>query len=142
MNNQLSSFFSRVCKAESVNDVIESEFEKMVKDLGLQYVRNDHTALSAGDGGSWQELDFYFPEIKFAVEINGIMHYEPVYGEDVLAAQKARDKRKKDRCKKLGIQLRVVKPGNCSAGEYVPRFRRVIWVIGRRSKCVSISAQQ
>jgi hypothetical protein len=27
-------------------------------------------------------LDFYFPELRFAIELNGITHYEPIYGED------------------------------------------------------------
>ena len=28
------------------------------------------------------ELDFYFPQLKLAIEINGIVHYEPIYGSN------------------------------------------------------------
>lgn len=30
------------------------------------------------------ELDFYFPTLRLAIELNGIFHYEPIYGKDKL----------------------------------------------------------
>ena len=30
------------------------------------------------------ELDFYFPTLKIAIQINGIFHYEPIYGQNKL----------------------------------------------------------
>ena len=30
------------------------------------------------------ELDFYFPNLKLAIEINGPLHYKPIYGKDKL----------------------------------------------------------
>ena len=82
------------------------------------------------------ELDFYFPDIKFAVEVNGRCHYDPIYGEDSLAGQKVRDSKKRQRCKELGIILRVVKPGDCKRETYMPRYKRVIWEI--KQKCLII----
>jgi len=101
----------------------EKEFEKLVKDLSVKYIKHDRSVIPN------LELDFWFPDIKYAVEINGRQHYEPIYGEDSLAAQKIRDKQKRLRCKNIGIKLRAVKPGNCKTNTYLPRFKRVIWEI-------------
>jgi len=40
------------------------------------------------------ELDIYIPSLKTAIEINGVSHYEPIRGEDVLARQQKADKEK------------------------------------------------
>ncbi len=113
---------------------MEVEFEKLVQDLDIPYDRNIWSILkNSGRNNRDLELDFYFPTIRFAVEINGIAHYKPIYGEDALAGQKIRDRKKKDKCKELGIILRVVKPGDCKRKTYMPRYKRVIWEI--KQKC-------
>lgn len=125
-------FCSRGCfgKYAFSESFVETEFEKMVKPLGIPYERNDRTTLQyLIDKRKSMELDFYFPTIKFAVEINGSCHYLPVYGEDALAGQKVRDRNKRRACKRRGIILRVVKPGNCKRETYMPRYKRVIWEI-------------
>lgn len=119
--------FSKYSFSESF---VETEFEKMVKPLRIPYERNDRATLqNLTDKRKSMELDFYFPTIKFAVEINGGCHYGPIYGEDALAGQKVRDKKKRRACKELGIILRVVKPGDCKRETYIPRYKRVIWEI-------------
>lgn len=105
------------------NSFVETEFENLVKTLGVQYERNTRKVVHP------LELDFYFPDIKFAVEINGSVHYEPMYGMGHLAIVKERDKRKREKCKQLGIQLRTIKVGNCKRETYMPRYKRVIWEI-------------
>ena len=119
---------SRDCAAKLVykESFIEKEFEDLIKPLGLKYERNCRTIVSP------MELDFWLPGIKYAVEINGICHYEPIYGEYVLEAQKARDRLKRRKCKQQGIKLRVVKPGNCSKGQHIKRFKRVVNEIRKR----------
>lgn len=107
---------------------VEKQFEELVLSLGIKYIRNDRDFIKP------LELDFFFPDISFAVEINGATHYKPIYGEDQLAGQKARDKRKKNMCKQKGVILRIVKPGNCKISTYLPRYKRVIWEIKRRMK--------
>jgi len=54
------------------------------------------------------ELDFYFPEVRFAVELNGIVHYEPIYGQDKFDRIQNNDKQKMIRCAELGIELMVI----------------------------------
>lgn len=54
------------------------------------------------------ELDFYFPELRFAIELNGIVHYEPIYGVDKFERIQNNDKQKMLRCSELGIELMVI----------------------------------
>ena len=110
--------FSRYKFKESY---VESQFEELVKKLNIKYDRNNRSVIGP------LELDFYFPDINFAVEINGACHYKPIYGEDGLKKQKERDSRKRKKCKNLGITLRIVKPGDCKIETYLPRYKRVVW---------------
>ncbi len=54
------------------------------------------------------ELDFYFPQLKSAIEFNGIFHYEPIYGKEKLRRIQELDKRKIDSCSDIGVQLFVI----------------------------------
>lgn len=54
------------------------------------------------------ELDFYFPDHKLAIELNGIVHYEPIYGTDRLHRIANNDKQKMIRCLEIGVELAVV----------------------------------
>lgn len=54
------------------------------------------------------ELDFYFPELNLAIEINGILHFEPIYGDKKLKRIQEIDKKKVKKCNKLRIQLIII----------------------------------
>ena len=43
----------------------------------LELLCNDKTTINS-------ELDFYFPGLKLAIELNGILHFEPIYGDKKL----------------------------------------------------------
>ena len=62
------------------------------------------------------ELDVYCPELKLAIEINGIVHYEPLYGEDKFERLQNNDQQKMIECFKQGIELIVI---NASSHSYV-----------------------
>jgi hypothetical protein len=51
------------------------------------------------------ELDIYIPSLKLAFELNGIFHYEPIYGEDKLSQIMNNDNRKFQACLENGIEL-------------------------------------
>ena len=54
------------------------------------------------------ELDFYFPTLNLAFELNGIFHYEPIYGEDKLSKIQNNDERKFQACLERGIELCII----------------------------------
>jgi hypothetical protein len=82
---------------------MENLFEKVLNDFfpDILFLMNDKQTIGS-------ELDFYFPNLKFAVELNGIFHYEPIYGENKLEKIQNNDKQKIIRCYEKGIELCVV----------------------------------
>lgn len=54
------------------------------------------------------ELDIYIPELKLAFELNGIFHYEPIYGQETLGKIRGNDHRKFLACHERGISLCVI----------------------------------
>jgi hypothetical protein len=54
------------------------------------------------------ELDIYIPSLKLAFELNGIFHYEPIFGEDRLLSAKTNDERKFQACLEHGIELCII----------------------------------
>jgi hypothetical protein len=54
------------------------------------------------------ELDIYIPSLKLAFELNGIFHYEPIYGEEKLHSTQNNDKRKFQACLEQKIELCII----------------------------------
>jgi hypothetical protein len=54
------------------------------------------------------ELDIYIPSLKLAFELNGIFHYEPIYGPEKLSQIKNNDERKFQACLENGIELCII----------------------------------
>jgi len=54
------------------------------------------------------ELDIYIPSLNLAIELNGIFHYEPIFGEDKLSQIKNNDSRKFQACIENGIELCII----------------------------------
>lgn len=54
------------------------------------------------------ELDIYIPSLKLAFELNGIFHYEPIYGPDKLESIQNNDNRKFQACLEQGIELCII----------------------------------
>jgi len=75
---------------------IEKELSVIFPSLEIHYNRKDTIK---------SELDIYIPSIKLAIEINGIFHYKPIFGEDKLKQIQNNDKRKYQACLKEGIEL-------------------------------------
>jgi hypothetical protein len=54
------------------------------------------------------ELDIYIPSLKLAFELNGIFHYEPIFGKDKLSSIRTNDARKAQACLEHGIELCLI----------------------------------
>ena len=78
---------------------LETQLRTLYPDLDIHCNRTD--AISA-------ELDFYFPALRLAVELNGPTHYEPIYGPDKLDRVQKNDHRKFQACGEAGISLAVI----------------------------------
>lgn len=78
---------------------LETELTKLYPNLEVHYCRKD-----AING----ELDIYIPSLKLAFELNGIFHYEPIYGQGQLDKIQNNDKRKFQACIERGIELCII----------------------------------
>jgi len=54
------------------------------------------------------ELDIYIPSLKLAFELNGIFHYEPIFGADQLKKIQNNDGRKFQACLERKIELCII----------------------------------
>lgn len=78
---------------------LEKELIKIFPNLEFHFNRKD--AINS-------ELDIYIPNLKLAFELNGIFHYEPIFGKDKLNKIKNNDHRKFAACHERGISLCVI----------------------------------
>jgi very-short-patch-repair endonuclease len=99
-----AKYKNRNKKNGSKRSTIEKHIEEQIKSHfpTINFTCNDTITL----GGL--ELDFLFPDFKLAIELNGITHYEPIYGIDRLSRSQDSDKRKMISCYQLGIELAVI----------------------------------
>lgn len=105
------SYCNGTCRNKALNPLIKGQRSKAEKALvcalsaaypAWTLVENDRVLL---DG---LELDLYIPEIRLAIEWNGIFHYEPIRGQDGLERIMCKDNRKVELCRERGIELIVI----------------------------------
>lgn len=95
---------------------LEEKLKAVFPEVSCLY--NDVSAIGA-------ELDFYFPEIRLAIELNGIVHYEPIYGKGTFERTQNRDKQKLLFCCEAGIELIIVP----NLGNFSKRTSEMMWEI-------------
>ena len=78
---------------------IEEQLGLIFPDLEIHYNRKN--AINS-------ELDIYIPKFSLAFELNGIFHYEPIYGKKKLAQIENNDKRKMQACLEQDIELCII----------------------------------
>jgi len=71
-NNKHKTTGNRRSKLEKY---LETELNKLYPDLEILF--NNKSTINS-------ELDIYIPILNLAFELNGIFHYEPIYGQDKL----------------------------------------------------------
>lgn len=83
--------------------VLEKYFEEQLPKIypQLEFHFNRKDAINS-------ELDVYIPALKLAFELNGIFHYEPIYGSEKLQQIQSNDQRKFQACIEHGIELCII----------------------------------
>lgn len=79
---------------------LEEKLTELYPDLDIHF--NDRELLHG------PELDIYIPSMKLAFELNGIFHYEPIFGEEKLQSTQTNDTNKFQACQAKGISLCII----------------------------------
>ncbi len=95
-NNKHKTHGTRRSKLEAY---IEEQLPSYFPDLEIIY--NGKEAIGS-------ELDIYIPSLKLAFELNGIFHYEPIFGETKLTQIQQNDKSKMKSCINNKIDLCII----------------------------------
>lgn len=94
---------SRGIRRSKLEIWLEQELTALYPNLEIHYARKDTIN---------SELDIYIPSLKLAFELNGIFHYEPIYGEEKLKSIQNNDNRKFQACLEKGIELVILDVSN------------------------------
>lgn len=105
-------FCSRSCSVTYNNKnksygIVRSKLEKWLEEQltilypNLQIEYNSKSAIKS-------ELDIYIPSLNLAIELNGLFHYEPIFGVDKLNKIKNNDISKSKACIDAKIDLCII----------------------------------
>jgi hypothetical protein len=78
---------------------LEKELKLLYPNLQMDFNKTD--AINS-------ELDIFIPSLSLAFELNGLFHYEPIYGRDKLDKIQTNDDRKFQACIDKGIELCII----------------------------------
>lgn len=78
---------------------LEQQLSSLYPNLEIHFNRKD--AIES-------ELDIYIPPLKLAFELNGVFHYEPIYGSEKLQSIQNNDSRKFAACAEKQISLCII----------------------------------
>lgn len=104
-----NNFCSKSCAATFNNKnkeygIRRSRIEKITEEMiklkfpDLIYYCNNKSIIGS-------ELDFYFPDLKIAIQMNGPTHYKPIYGQEKFNQIQRTDEEKRNACLRYNIKL-------------------------------------
>jgi len=111
-NRNKHHFCSRSCSATYYNQrkqtgIRRSKFEVWVEEQLVSLYPNLEFHFNRKDTIQ-SELDIYIPSLKLAFEINGIFHYEPIFGQGKLDRTQKNEKGKFAACIEKNISLCII----------------------------------
>jgi hypothetical protein len=136
LKNYPNHFCSRSCaatyqhayKTHKPKGTRRSKLEVYLEEqIRLQYPQ--YELICNGKSTINSELDFYFPSLKLAIELNGIFHYEPIFGPDKLAKIQNNDQRKFAACIEACIALAIIDSG--SSKYITKKSKDYFWTIAQ-----------
>lgn len=86
-------------KRSKLEQYIEEQLRITFPDLEILF--NSKEAIGS-------ELDIFIPQLSLAFELNGIFHYEPIFGNEKLESINNNDKNKMIECAKHDIDLCII----------------------------------
>lgn len=127
-----STCANRYTAAHGKQGMIRSQFEVWTEArLNLDYPNltihyNDRTLLKRS------ELDIFIPSLDIGIEINGPVHYDPIYGDKQLRAVQRNDRRKINKCAEFGINVHSVDTramGRFNESEAIKHYQKIKKII-------------
>jgi len=112
INKSKNNFCSRSCNAiynnknknwgtrrSKLEVWLEEQLTNLYPNLTIDYNKSDAIG---------SELDIFIPYLNLAIELNGIFHYEPIYGKDKLNQIQENDQSKSKACHDNKIDLCII----------------------------------
>lgn len=90
-------------KISKLENWLSTELSNIYSNLEIHYNRKD--AINS-------ELDIYIPSLKLGFELNGIFHYQAIYGQEKLEQTILNDAKKLDSCARNNITLCIINTSN------------------------------
>lgn len=90
---------TKACKVSKLELFLQTKLLEKYSDIEFHFNKTD--AVNS-------ELDIYIPSLKLAFELNGIFHYEPVYGPEKLQQIQTNDHKKLEACLVHNIALFII----------------------------------
>lgn len=124
------NFCSRSCNArfQNLNKTLGSSRKSKAETYLAELIRADFKRLKVEENirgvlPSGLELDLYLPVLKLAIELNGPLHFFPIFGLNKLLSIQDKDAKKQAEAQIVGCNLIVL---NTSNYKYWPETKRFL----------------
>lgn len=109
-HNDMISRCTKYNRSQGIKEAGGSRHEGIIKSLitslsEYTFTERDWTVVRNHESNQALQLDFYCKQLQLAIEVDGPMHRNPIYGKERLEMQQYNDSIKDSECKRMGITL-------------------------------------